>query len=82
MKPIKSGKLAEEADLKADLANNSTRKRIKKHISNIDDKITDEDIRNVKVPGKDEPVKKEDIDPIVEENPKKNITPWNIREND
>ena len=82
MKPSKIGKLAEEADLKQDTSDDATRKRIKKHLSDINDVITEDDIRNVKVPGKK--TKKEKVKPetdkTVDQNDKSTLTTWNLLE--
>jgi hypothetical protein len=84
MRPVKSSKLAEEADLKKDLADDATKKKIKKHLSDINDEISEEDIRNVKVPGKDSRENKnkktEDEELPLGEDEKKYITPWNTKE--
>ena len=86
MKPKKAGKLAEETDLQKDLVDDVTRKKIRKHLSDDKDMITDEDIRNVKIhphkprkvnPKKQEEVKKKKDDSEPESPP---ITPWNILE--
>ena len=79
MKP-KTGKLAEEADLKKDLADDVTRKKIKKHLSDINDVITDQDIRNVKIPGKKaRPVAKTKKQ-IKDESDDSSLTSWNVLE--
>jgi hypothetical protein len=83
MKPIKTGKLAEEADLKKDIADDVTRKKIKKHLSDINDVITEEDIRNVKVLGKKskkEKTKKTDGTSLTGEKDTTDLTSWNILE--
>ena len=83
MKPKKAGKSAEETDLQKDLVDDVTRKKIRKHLSDEKDMITDQDIRNVKIhphkPKKINPTKQEEIkkkDDSEPENPP--ITPWNI----
>ena len=80
MKPVKPGKLAEEADLKEDLADDVTRKRIRKHLSDKNDVITDEDIRNVKVPAKKNKRAKDAFKAEEEKNEDSNLTGWNILE--
>ena len=51
MKPVKGGKLAEDTDRKEDQLEDPTRTKIKKHLSDINDVITDDDIKNAVVPG-------------------------------
>jgi hypothetical protein len=63
----------------------TTKSKIKRHISNIDDVITENDIKNVKIPGAEKPVKvsrgkKRNPKNIIEEegtegNP---VTPWDV----
>ena len=66
-----------------------TKSKMKKHISDINDVITEQDIANVKVPGEDEPLpphltdqryenKEDDKDENLPEG--KPITPWDIIE--
>ena len=60
----------------------ATKNKIKRHINDIKDVITEKDIANAKVPGKDdadipteeEVEKKEELDSEI--NPDKPITPW------
>ncbi len=60
----------------------ATKKKIRRHINDIKDVITEKDIANAKVPGKDdenmpseeEIEKKEEIESEI--NPDKPITPW------
>ena len=59
----------------------ATKKKIKKHIHNIKDVISEQDIANVKVPGEEDnlpkPTQEEDKKepPLSEGNP---TTPWDI----
>ena len=66
-------------------ADEGTKKKIKKHLSDINDVITEQDIANVKVPGGDEPPhftdrdyekKKEEKEENLPEG--KPITPWDV----
>jgi hypothetical protein len=60
----------------------TTKKKIRRHINDIKDIITEKDIANAKVPGKDDAdkpanediEKKEEIESEV--NPDKPVTPW------
>ena len=80
MKTPKTGKLAKEADREIDL-DNSTKKRVKKHYSDINDKITDDDIKNAKVPGTKPSRKKKEVQEIVEtKKDETSQTSWNILE--
>jgi len=80
MKAKKTGKLAEEADRETDL-DNSSKERVKKHYSDINDKITDEDIKNANVPESKPSRKKKEIQKDVEENKEETPrTSWNILE--
>jgi hypothetical protein len=85
MKPIKPGKLAEEEDRKQDIANDLTKKRIREHLSDINDEITEDDIKNVRVPGHQEKAikkKKKDDSALDDEtkDDKPNLTTWNLLE--
>jgi hypothetical protein len=65
----------------------ATQKKIKKHITDIKDVITEEDIANVKVPGEEDPLP---VPPAEKDDEKKDkekgklagegkpITPWDI----
>ena len=62
-----------------------TKKRIKRHISDINDIITENDIKNVKVPGNEKtpegPAEKKirkSKKPIADEAPGNPVTPWDI----
>jgi hypothetical protein len=62
-----------------------TRKKIRKHLRDINDVITEKDIKNVKVPGKEKPVtvrpekKAKKVTKLaVHDAPGKPITPWDI----
>ncbi|MGK2862517.1 MAG: hypothetical protein ACSLE0_11315 [Chitinophagaceae bacterium] len=63
----------------------ATKNKIKKHLSDINDVITEEDIANAKVPGEEDPItppgdykeksEKENLDEKTEDRP---ITPWDV----
>ncbi len=66
-----------------------TKRKIKKHLSDINDVITEQDIANVKVPGEDEPLPTHFTDQDFEKQKKeddkeenfpegKPITPWDV----
>ena len=66
-----------------------TKRKIKKHLSDINDVITEQDIANVKVPGEDKPLpphftdhdfeKQKKEDDLEENSPEgKTITPWDV----
>lgn len=85
MKRVKPGKLAEEEDRKQDIADDLTKKRIREHLSDINDEITEDDIKNVRVPGhKEKPVKKKKKDDTAlddeTKDDKPNLTTWNLLE--
>ena len=85
MKRVKPGKLAEEEDRKQDIANDLTKKRIREHLSDINDEITEDDIKNVRVPGHQEKAikkKKKDDSALDDEtkDDKPNLTTWNLLE--
>ena len=61
MKRTKAGKIEEDIDRKEDATDDVTRKKIRKHLSDIHDVITDEDIKNVVVTGSKEDMKNENI---------------------
>ena len=63
----------------------TTKSKIKRHISNIDDVITENDIKNVKIPGAEKPVKvsrgkkRSPKNIITEEGSEGNpVTPWDV----
>lgn len=62
-----------------------TKRRIKRHISDINDIITENDIKNVKVPGNEKTPKvpaekkpRKSKKPLVDEAPGNPVTPWDI----
>jgi hypothetical protein len=65
-----------------------TKRRIKSHISDINDIITENDIKNVKVPGNEKtqqvPAEKKEKKtrkskkPVIDEVPGNPVTPWDI----
>lgn len=62
-----------------------TRKKIKRHLGDISDVITEKDIENVKIPGDEKPAKvrsgkkeKTDKKPPVDDTPGNPATPWDI----
>ena len=64
-----------------------TRKKIKLHLGDISDVITEKDIENVKIPGDEEPAKvrsgkkeKTDKKPLVDDTPGNPATPWDVLE--
>ena len=72
-----------EEDQPYTFSDEDTKKKIKRHLSDINDVITENDIKNVKVPGEDE--KKEETDNSTEDKkqPPKNTegnptTPWDV----
>ena len=80
MKRVKAGKLKEDLDRKEDTTDDVTRKKIKKHLSDINDVITDEDIKNVVVTGtkKEKKIKKEDEPKKPGKNEDTSLASWNI----
>jgi len=58
-----------------------TKKKIRRHIRDIKDVITENDIKNVKVPGEEaKPGEKEDEKLVAHDAPGKPVTPWDILE--
>ncbi len=64
-----------------------TKNKIKKHLSDINDVITEEDIANVKVPGDEDSTKppganegKDEKETLDEKAEDKKITPWDVLE--
>ena len=82
MKSIKGGKIQEDVDRKEHSTDDVTRKKIKKHLSDIHDVITDEDIKNVVVPGakKEKKITKEDQPKKPGEKEDTSLASWNILE--
>jgi len=82
MKRVKAAKIEEDLDRKEDTADDVTRKKIKKHLSDINDVITDEDIKNVVVTGtkKEKKIKKEDQPKKSGENEDTSLASWSILE--
>ena len=82
MKRVKAAKIEEDLDRKEDTADDVTRKKIKKHLSDINDVITDEDIKNVVVTGtkKEKKIKKEDQPKKAGENEDTSLASWSILE--
>ena len=93
MKRTKAGKIEEDIDRKEDATDDVTRKKIRKHLNDIHDVITDEDIKNVVVTGSKEDMKNEAVadakkqKKIKEEQPKKpgdnedtSLASWSILE--
>ena len=69
------------------LSDEVTKEKINKHLSDINDVITEEDIANVKVPGEEEPLpprlsdrdyEKKDDDKGENLTERKPITPWDV----
>lgn len=88
MKPSKKGTLAEDIDRIEDRGgvDDVTRKKIKKHLSDINDEISEQDIKNVKIPGKDLEVKNDQEGKLPTDKEKKDkddessLTTWNVLE--
>jgi hypothetical protein len=61
-----------------------TKKKVRRHIRDIKDVITENDIKNAKIPGKEKavkPTRKKDEKPVdVHDAPGKPVTPWDILE--
>ena len=66
----------------------ATKKKIKRHLTDINDIITEKDIKDVKIPGaeeKDKPVpvtagkkSKKNKKPTVDDTPGNPVTPWDV----
>lgn len=73
---------ADNEDQEYSFYDEATKEKIKRHINDIKDVITEQDIANAKVPGKDDPDKpaeeeadkKEELESEIK--PDKPITPW------
>ena len=82
MKRGKAAKIEEDVDRKEDMADDVTRKKIKKHLSDINDVITDQDIKNVVVTGtkKEKKIKNEDLPKKPGDNEDTSLASWSILE--
>jgi hypothetical protein len=75
--------LENEEEKPYSFSDDDTKKKIKRHLSDINDVITENDIKNVKIPGDEEPkidpedVKKEDKKPSAGTEGKP-ATPWDL----
>lgn len=63
----------------------ATKKKIKRHLGDINDIITEKDIENVKIPGDEKPTKasakkkeKKGKKPLADDTPGNPATPWDI----
>ncbi len=84
--PIKNQSENDEAQPYS-FSDEATKDKIKKHIYDINDVITEQDIANVKVPGEEEPLPahiSEEFDEKKDDSKKENsgegklITPWDV----
>jgi hypothetical protein len=62
-----------------------TKKKIKRHLGDINDVITEKDIENVKIPGNEKPAtvrtkkkEKKDKKSPVDDTPGNPVTPWDV----